>query len=129
MPLPVYGTADSAEIVFGTYNFLAGSGVLPHGNSVLYVDNLNFDNLITGISDVKEVNKISLYPNPTSDRFFIDANTTDKLSVDLYDINGRHVLNIIGTTDIDVSNLDNGVYTLTIKNNSAITNKKLVIAK
>jgi hypothetical protein len=76
-------------------------------------------------------NQITIYPNPTSGAFTIKSNTTDKLTVNLYDVNGRHVFSktIVGSTDIDATNLDNGVYSLTIKSSTGITNKKLIISR
>jgi len=74
---------------------------------------------------------ISIFPNPASDQFFIDANTTDKLIVDLFDVNGRHVFSKIASdkSTISVTNLDEGIYTLTIKTTDRVTNKKLVILR
>lgn len=76
-------------------------------------------------------NEINVYPTLTNGSFTVKSNTTDKLSVDLYDVNGRHVLNtnILGTTDIDANHLDNGIYFVTIKNNFSTTNKKIIIAR
>jgi hypothetical protein len=74
---------------------------------------------------------VTVYPNPTNGSFTIKSNTTDKLNADLYDVNGRHVFSkaVVGTADIDANSLDNGVYTLTIKSNTGITYKKLIIAR
>jgi uncharacterized repeat protein (TIGR03803 family) len=85
-----------------------------------------------GIEQVKgESNEISIYPNPTNGFFLIQTNSTEKQIIDLFDINGRHVFSEIvnGTTDLDANSLDNGIYTLTIKNSAGVTNKKLVIAR
>ena len=73
----------------------------------------------------------TIYPNPTSDLFFIDANTTDKLNVDLYDVNGRYVFSksAIGKSTIDVTTLNEGVYFLIIKTTDRVINKKLVIVR
>ena len=74
-------------------------------------------------------NKINIYPNPTSDQFFIETNATNKLNVELYDVNGRHVLSasVSGKSNINVTSLTDGVYTLTIKTADCIINKKVVI--
>ena len=76
-------------------------------------------------------NNSFIYPNPTSDQFFIETNTNEKLNVDLYDINGRHVFNksVSDKSNIDVTTLSAGVYTLTIKNTDRVVNKKLVILR
>ena len=76
-------------------------------------------------------NSLSIFPNPTSDRFYIETNTTDKIIVDLYDVNGRHMFNksVNNKETIEVSNLNEGVYYLSIKTENSITNKKLVIIR
>lgn len=82
-----------------------------------------------GVNTLNYDNEITIYPNPANGSFKVASNTTDKLVVDLYDFNGRHVFSktIVTTTDIDVNSLDNGIYTLTIKTISGATNKKLAI--
>lgn len=87
---------------------------------------------VAGISQISGVNtQISVYPNPASDQFFIATNVPDKLNVDLYDVNGRHVFNanVSAKENINVSTLDNGTYTLTIKMADRVMNKKLVILR
>ena len=83
----------------------------------------------SGITETTINNTINIYPNPTSDQFFIKANTTDKLNLDLYDVNGRHVLGKIvnDKTIIDATILNAGIYTLTIKTADSVINKKLVV--
>ncbi|MBI3512165.1 MAG: T9SS type A sorting domain-containing protein [Bacteroidetes bacterium] len=83
------------------------------------------------IDGLNHAAEIFIFPNPTSDQFFIEANSTDKLSVDLYDVNGRHVYSasVSDKENINVATLDNGVYTLTIKTADRVINKKLVILR
>lgn len=84
-----------------------------------------------GISEYTSKLKINVFPNPTNDQFVIETNATEKLKVDLYDVNGRHVFSasINDKSNINVATLDNGIYTLTIKSVDGVTNKKLVIAR
>ncbi len=89
-------------------------------------------NSFCGNNSIQEINStknVFIFPNPTSDQFFIEANTTDKLNVDLYDVNGRHVFSafVKDKSSVNVATLDNGIYTLTIKTADRIINKKLVI--
>ncbi|MHB8260588.1 MAG: T9SS type A sorting domain-containing protein [Bacteroidia bacterium] len=86
---------------------------------------------LSGIEILYNNNEISIYPNPASNQFFIDANTIDKLTMVLYDVNGRLVLirSISGKSNIDISSLDEGVYTISIISNEGVINKKLVIIK
>ena len=82
-------------------------------------------------SNSNNINSISIFPNPTSNQLFIETNTTDKLIIDLYDVNGRNVFsqNVNNKSNIDVTSLNDGIYTLTIKTSEGITNKKLVILR
>ena len=93
--------------------------------------NTNGCPVATGIEQIKNNIQLSVYPNPTSDQFYIEANTTDKLTVDLYDLNGRHVFSasVSDKSIINVSSFNEGVYTLTIKSVDSVTNKKLIIVR
>ena len=94
--------------------------------------NTNSCAVATGIKQLTINNiQLAIYPNPASDQFFIDAGTTDKLTVDLYDVNGRHVFSAIvnDKSNINVATLDNGAYTLTIKTADSVINKKVVILR
>ncbi len=85
---------------------------------------------VTGVQQITLNNvEINIFPNPTSDQFFIETNATDKLNADLYDVNGRHVFSksVSDKSNINVTTLENGIYTMTIKTADNIINKKLVI--
>jgi len=85
----------------------------------------------SAIEENSSFNEISIYPNPTSDQFYIETNATDKLNVDLYDVNGRHVFSarVMDKSKINVTTLENGAYTLTIKTGERVINKKLIILR
>jgi len=86
-------------------------------------------------NDIQQVTynnaQVTVYPNPTSDQFFIETNSTDKLTVDLYDVNGRHVFSksVSDKSNINVTTLNEGIYTLSIKTADRVINKKLVILR
>ncbi|HXB42353.1 MAG TPA: T9SS type A sorting domain-containing protein [Bacteroidia bacterium] len=120
---------DSMQLSFVSSIKPVGGGI-PTGG-MLYLDDINMTST-TGIETLRPDGKVAnVYPNPTSDQFFIDANTNDKLIVDLYDINGRHVFgkNVNDKSNIDVTTLKEGIYTLTIKTADGVINKKLVILR
>ena len=76
-------------------------------------------------------NIISIYPNPTKGDFIIETNNNEKQIVQIIDINGDRILSqeIYGKTSIEIPNLAAGVYTLSVINNTIVTNKKIVILK
>jgi hypothetical protein len=100
------------------------------GNNI-FIDDINIFDGALGIETNEEQPGLNIYPNPTSDNFYINANTTDKLDVDLYDLNGRHVFNTktMDRSTINVSSLSQGIYSLIIKTADRVINKKLVIIR
>ncbi|MGD0712155.1 MAG: T9SS type A sorting domain-containing protein [Bacteroidales bacterium] len=132
---PAYSSADSAFINISAYNSSSTGLGYPHGNSVLYVDNLNFGPLISGISAYNADNNLfELYPNPASD--IITLNITNKNNAD-YILN---IYSVIGTLvksemlkqnqqQISIRDLSNGVYMITVKLKDLTENQRLVIQR
>ena len=129
IPFATYTTADSASIVFSTFYLSPVGHPVPHGNSVLYVDNLNFDNLITGIAELNKTTNVSLYPNPTNTQFTIETNATEKQIVNIFDVNGKLILSqtIIGTTTINTETIAPGAYNINLTGSNGVVNKRLII--
>lgn len=78
--------------------------------------------------DVNINSKILIYPNPASEKVFIEG---DKVSdIEMYSMDGKK-LNIILNTDqsINVSHLPKGTYLLKLKIKNKITTQKLMINK
>jgi len=129
-----YTSADSAFISISPSNF-DGNVEKIHGNSVMYVDNLNFDNLITSISEqTSENTAFSLYPNPASDIVTLNIDNRNDADLTMY------VYNVIGTLvksetlkqntrQINIGDLSNGVYVVSIKINDRTENKRLIIQR
>ncbi len=87
-------------------------------------------NIITQISEIFNINdSLSVFPNPSNGNFTIQTSKMEKQAVQLFDLNGKLILSQILSDKIaiDVSTLNDGVYTLTIKNFNSITTKKIVI--
>ena len=72
--------------------------------------------------------KVSLYPNPTSNRLNISAADTIK-NAEIYNLLGKRVmsLNINNTSEsIDVSNLASGIYLIKYEVNNAVGTSKFI---
>jgi len=88
--------------------------------------------IATGINQITDLNnQVNIYPNPTNNNFTIETNSTEKQTLQLFDVNGKLVLTqtINGKTNIDGSNLAEGVYNLSLTNYNGVVNKRLVIIR
>ena len=86
------------------------------------------------IQDDKKDLKIDVYPNPAINYFVVYNYQLNNNQILLYDISGKQIRNIRTSnlaTRIDVSDLANGVYVLTVKgvDGKAIRTEKIVISR
>lgn len=123
---PTYANADSAYIAMSPT--LMENLQKIHGNSVLYVDNLNFDNLISSVPEQSVKNTLfNLYPNPASDSFYIGLNGKNT-SVSIYNLNGMLVQSgsVSNKDFVNISTLPQGMYIVKIRTNEFTYEKKLI---
>ncbi len=127
---------DSASIVFQPYY------KNPFGNSVIFVDNLNFDGFLSGVkeSPITEAPndfKFNIYPNPFSENTTVlfTLNNDENVMIRLFDLSGKQVSLLANrrynsgnhTLDFSSEGLNKGFYicVITTKNNNY--SKKIVI--
>jgi hypothetical protein len=133
LPL-TYPTADSATLYFSAF-YPSGYTDGPNGNSVLYVDNLSFNNLINSVSQNLSKNAlINFYPNPASNLVTLNIDNIDNqdLTLNIYNIMGSLVKTEIfkqNQQQISVSDLSNGVYMVEIKSKERTEKQKLIIQR
>jgi len=142
IPISSYTEADSATITVAAFynDTTCGTPYGPFGNSVLYVDNLSFDSLITVTPTfIKELqqsksNTFTLNPNPASNVIKISANNanSDNMWLTISNSNGTLVRSEIvkeRKKEISISDLPNGLYFVTLKTEGSIETKELIILK
>ena len=127
---------DSASISIQAYKFRA------RGNSVLYIDNLNFDGWLAGIEKPIVANPASdfdfnVFPNPVNDNATITFSLEEKslVQIRIFDISGKQVTLITnnqyntGDHQIDFSKADlkKGLYLCVINTGNKIFSKKIII--
>lgn len=94
----------------------------------------------SAINEVKNVDNISLFPNPASNAVNIDysVNNDSKLSFEVYNVLGQNVYSVTPAnfgkgnfrTTINTSTFDNGVYFVTVKdNNKTVSTLRFVVSK
>ncbi len=87
---------------------------------------------VTGVDENNLSANFILYPNPATDSFQIDYdNSNGEVTLNIYDMSGRLVLNQIinGKTNISVSDLSNGLYNVNMRTKTGTGNKKLVVTR
>jgi hypothetical protein len=107
-----------------TYTYIVSNGVCPADSAQVFVTvQGNCDYL--GLEDVA-FEAFSVYPNPSSDIFFIaNSGSTAVFNYEILDMNGRVILkannsiNGSTTTELDLSKAEIGVYLLRIFNDRA----------
>jgi subtilisin-like proprotein convertase family protein len=79
------------------------------------------------------LSSLQVYPNPAKGIVNIDlGNVTGDTTYELFDVQGRKVISKVSSTNfetLNVENLSEGIYMLTVQNGSAKTTKKVVINK
>ncbi len=75
--------------------------------------------------------EVIIYPNPAEEQFTVEIAQGKEQTLQVFDISGRLVLSqkINGPTKINAVDFENGIYTLKIKSDSGIINKKLIITR
>lgn len=129
---PNYVTADSARIMMSA--FYSDSFVI-HGNSVLYVDNLSFDTLISSVgSTAAQKALFSLFPNPCRDNVKVDFAEVIHFGVflQIYNLTGVLVKSQMLMPDakaVDIGDLSNGIYLVVVRSADRVGQMKLVVQR
>lgn len=130
LPL-TYTSADSAMMyMMALYPNSPTGG--PKGNSVLYVDNLSFDNLISNVTEPESKNTIfNLYPNPANDKITItNVQDSENTTINILNIQGKQVMynqfRDQNNMEFEISNLPMGIYFIEVKSEYGIAVKKFV---
>lgn len=128
LPIPSYTTADSAHIMIAAYHTGPLPTDRPRGNSVLYIDNLNFDSLITSVSAPISKNTLfNLFPNPVKNELNITTSFNENALFDIYDVLGKQIKSVElkgAFTKVSTDELSNGRYFYQIVNKKGVVINK-----
>ena len=103
-------------------------------NEILYLDITNANGDVatfytTTLSNASfEKVELSIYPNPTSNLLYIEANQTDISAIEIFNLQGKRVMqvSVANLTEVDVSQLTNGMYFLKVSTSDGELTKKFV---
>ena len=124
---------ETGTVKFGFY---ASSTVNNQDNNV-YIDNfLVYDSVFVGVQENDDLANFKVFPNPNTGLFTIlnegNANTS---SLKIVDVQGRLVyddayfFNQNGRKQIDMTNMEAGVYVLIIQGNGKLEQHRIIISK
>jgi hypothetical protein len=89
--------------------------------------------LTTGINNISLSESINIYPNPTTDQFFIDLTNFNGIvnSISIFDIQGKEVFRNDNITNdiLQLNNLNEGIYVVHIESNQGAINRKVIVQK
>jgi len=74
--------------------------------------------------------KVSIYPNPSSNIINLMINDNSELNVSIIDVNGKVIMkanNIVGSNVFDIESFDSGIYFLKFENININFYKKIII--
>jgi len=86
------------------------------------------DSVVNQINDNSIDKQIQIYPNPTTDKVFINIIERQDLKMQIYNVVGECVLQgelYNGTNDIDVSSLSKGIYIIKLTGTDLTVQRKL----
>ena len=79
-----------------------------------------------GVEEITDDAQVSLYPNPTSNHLHIEG-VEHGLTISVYDVTGRQVMQVPFTTNLSVEGLHPGLYLLSITTNDSVITQKITV--
>jgi hypothetical protein len=109
----------------GSYNFVASKGITANRFEIIFSTKKSLDN--------NNLDKIIVYPNPTTQKITVEMKNGEDLQVELFDVLGKKVYEyaekgVISnfTHEINLETLASGVYQLKVKDKNGMEMKKVV---
>ncbi len=87
-----------------------------------------FRNVLILSAPENNLTELTIFPNPVAERLGIESSEKDFESITITDVNGRIVISILDpdSNEIDVSNLNTGIYFLKIASSEGNTTRKFI---
>jgi hypothetical protein len=109
-----------------TYNFISPTDTVVE----TYTGFVQCD-IVTNVLDVSQNNDVVIFPNPNNGKFEIKENLQNNNSIDkvsIYTLDGKSIFSCDGIPSVNsIPQLKQGVYIVSIKSNSGISNRKIVV--
>ncbi len=96
-----------------------------------HVDDVSVTSTVSSINDIHaSENMISVFPNPSTGKFYLKAEPLKKSEIKIYNSTGNIVYESYlptGKTEIDISDLPRGLYFIIMNSEEIITAKKIIL--
>jgi polyhydroxybutyrate depolymerase len=83
-------------------------------------------NTTIGIDEQSIKPRIKIYPNPSKTELYLSISRTDKNEISISSLLGKVLIQTKNQNRIDISNLTNGIYIITIKQGKLIQSQKFI---
>jgi len=112
-----------ADTIGCTSTFCDSVNIQKSGNSMVAINVIAPGT--TGISEVPTNDSFLIYPNPAQSTLYLE-NISRNAEISIFDFSGRNVMNVKGTTTIDISGLTKGVYCMRLSDKNGFTVRRFV---
>jgi hypothetical protein len=119
------GSFDSLTFSFASSDTFGGFGI----NTPTYfcIDNLTYS-IKQSLEEKLSSKDVSIFPNPAANQLFIDLPKNIKsFECIVSDINGKEIMRESNSNSMDVSELNSGLYFISIKTDMGDVSKKFVV--
>jgi Zn-dependent metalloprotease len=131
MPDFGYGGATPKSNIIFRFNFVSDPGVTNEG---VIIDNFVITGTYVLNNQENKFQQFEVTPNPTNGIVTINLTTSDDVKVELFDIRGRKCFtndyknaNFPFNQEINLGQLEKGIYLLNVKSGDKVATKKLII--
>ncbi len=125
------GNSQPGETLLQDIDGISGDPGLWYYTTSTAMVRLNFDPTLTPPASVNEENaiKFNVYPNPNNGIFNISTSSTANQEIEIQNVLGQTVYSrlINGNTQIDISNYEKGIYSISLTNENGVSSTKKII--
>jgi len=88
---------------------------------------ITISNQSLSVNESDVLSLVSIYPNPVQDQLFVEVGNLDITEMSILDISGKVIKSIdVNALNVDVSDLNQGVYFLKISSNTGVSTKRFI---
>lgn len=138
-PYHAYDSAGMYTICITVFNACGDSASVCRNDSLYFLPSnlgsavaVHTFQSVTGIKqNIHPIEMASIYPNPARESFTIETGSTDRKTMEIFDLNGKLLLkqNVYNKTTIPADILPEGIYQVSVTGKQGVVNKKLVIVR